>query len=140
MYYAYFLEEENISNIVDNWQECQKIVKGKKSRFKKFKTLEEAKEWLDLGAIYTPIAKTTDNLFKDAIYFDSGTGRKGIAEVKVSDIYGDSLLPFIMPDDKINAFGNYFLSENRTNNFGELTALFIALKYAKKYKIQKNLW
>lgn len=128
MFYAYFLEEENISDIVDNWGKCQAIVKGKNARFKKFSTEQEAKEWLKQGALYTPKIKQTDTLYKDAIYFDSGTGRKKTVEVKVSDVYGDSLLPFIMPSEKINAFGNYFLSEKRTNNFGELTGLFFCIK------------
>ena len=42
-----------------------------------------------------------------------------------------------MPNNKINAYGNYYLNENRTNNFGELTGLYIALKYALKYGIKK---
>lgn len=137
MFYAYYLENENISDVVNSWEQCQKLTKGKKARYKKFKNLDDAKKWLDEGAIYTPKVKENSTLFKDAIYFDSGTGRNGIPEVKVSDVYGDSLLPFIMPQDKINNYGNYFLSKNRTNNFGELTALFIALKYAIKYNINK---
>lgn len=137
MYYAYFLENENISDIVDTWSECQSITKGKKSRFKKFNTIEEAKKWIEDGALYIPKTKDTSSLILDAIYFDSGTGRKKIVEVKVCDVYGDTLLPFIMPEEKINSYGNYYLSENRTNNFGELTALFLALKYALKFNIKK---
>lgn len=137
MFYAYFLENDNISDIVEDWDTCQKLTKGKKARFKKFNSYTEAKNWLDSGALYTPKTKDTSSLFKDAIYFDSGTGRKGTAEVKVCDFFGDSLLPFIMPNNKINAYGNYYLNENRTNNFGELTGLYIALKYALKYGIKK---
>lgn len=137
MVYAYFLENENIKKIVDTWKECQDATKGKNARFKKFETIEEAQKWLDNGAIYVPKSKDLSSLSKDAIYFDSGTGRKGIVEVKVSDFFGDSILPLILPKDKINSYGNYFLNKNRTNNFGELTALFIALKYAIKYNVKK---
>ena len=113
MFYAYFLENDNISDIVEDWDTCQKLTKGKKARFKKFNSYTEAKNWLDSGALYTPKTKDTSSLFKDAIYFDSGTGRKGTVEVKVCDFFGDSLLPFIMPNNKINAYGNYYLNENR---------------------------
>ena len=34
MFYAYFLENENISDIVEDWSTCQTITKGKKARFK----------------------------------------------------------------------------------------------------------
>lgn len=138
MYYAYYLENENIKDIVDSWEKCQKITKGKNARYKKFNNIEEAKAWLDNGALYTP--KSNDNtqmLIKDAIYFDSGTGRNGYPEVKVCDVYGYTLLPFIISEKKINAYGNYFLNTDRTNNFGELSALYLALKYAIKFNVKK---
>lgn len=136
MFYAYYLEEEKKSDIVESWNECQQLTKGKNARFKKFESKFEAQNWLNSGALYTPRVKDTSTLITDAIYFDSGTGRKGIAEIKVCDVHGDSLLPFIMPEDKINSHGNYYLSKERTNNFGELTGLFIALKYALKFDIK----
>ncbi|CAM3116010.1 ribonuclease H family protein [Streptobacillus felis] len=137
MFYAYYIEEEKKYGIVKTWNECQALTKGKNARYKKFENKNDATSWLESGALYTPKSKETSQLHKDATYFDSGTGRTGTVEVKVCDVYGDSLLPFIMPKDKINRYGNYFLSENRTNNFGELTALFIALKYSIKYNIKK---
>lgn len=42
-----------------------------------------------------------------------------------------------MDKSKINDYGNYYLSEGRTNNFGELTGLYAALKYALRYDINK---
>ncbi|WP_156300139.1 ribonuclease H family protein [Streptobacillus canis] len=137
MVYAYYLEEEKQYGIVNSWNECQALTKGKNARFKKFNNEKEATEWLESGALYTPKSRETSELYKDAIYFDSGTGRKVTVEVKVCDVYGDSLLPFIMPHEKINQYGNYFLNKDRTNNFGELTGLFIALKYALKYNVKK---
>ena len=45
--YAYCILDDNKfiveSNIVYTWDECQNIVKGKKSRYKSFKTETEAK-------------------------------------------------------------------------------------------------
>lgn len=88
MYYAYYLEDENISDIVDNWDKMSHLLKGK-SRYKKFNSLKEAKEWLSQGAMYTPKIQKTDILHKDAIYFDSGTGRGKTVEVKLADVHGD---------------------------------------------------
>ena len=49
--YAYCILDDNKfiveSNIVYTWDECQNIVKGKKSRYKSFKTETEAKKWLN---------------------------------------------------------------------------------------------
>ena len=33
----------------------------------------------------------------------------------------------------INEFGNYYVADTRTNNFGELVGIYTALIYAKKY-------
>lgn len=134
MFYACFLEENKESLILNSWEECQDKIKGKKARYKKFKTKEEAQNWLENGALYSKkIISENNNLDKEAIYFDAGTGRGIGVEVRLTDFKGNSLLHKIMPKNKINQFGNYLLSQGRTNNFGELTGLFISLKYAKKY-------
>ena len=73
----------------------------------------------------------------DAVYFDAGTGRGMGVEVRIADVNENSLLSKIMDDKKINQYGNYFVGLNRTNNFGELTGLYLALKYAKKFNIKK---
>ena len=75
-------------------------------------------------------------LEKDGIYFDAGTGRGEGVEVRLTDYDGNSLLYEILEASKINKYGNYKLSDGRTNNFGELTGLFAALKYAKKNNIK----
>lgn len=115
----------------------KKKTKGVSARFKKFDNENDAKKWLNEGGLYSNKVKDTSSLMKDAIYFDAGTGRTGLVEVKVSDVHGQSLLPFIMPINLINEYDNYFLSKERSNNFGELTGLFIALKYAIKYDLKK---
>ena len=51
----------------------------------------------------------------------------------MTDFDGNSLLYQIMSQKKINEHGNYNVAPTRTNNFGELTGLFIALKIAAKY-------
>jgi len=45
----------------------------------------------------------------------------------------NSLLYKIMNEKKINEYGNYYVANTRTNNFGELVGIYIALVYAKKY-------
>ena len=76
-------------------------------------------------------------LDRDGIYFDAGTGRGRGVEVRLTDYDGNPLLYKILDKSKINEFGNYYLSEGRTNNFGELVGMFAALKYAKKYNVKK---
>ena len=51
-YYAYFLEDENIKGMVDNWDKCKSLVHGKKARYKSFPTEKEGKQWLESGAHY----------------------------------------------------------------------------------------
>lgn len=135
-YYAYILTENNEQGIVNDWEECKKIIQNHKARYKKFSSENEAKEWLNSGAVYEKKKLDKSNLIKSAVYFDAGTGRGNGVEVKVSDYHSNSLLYFIMDKKHINEFGNYYVSKDRTNNFGELTGLFIALKYSLKYNVK----
>lgn len=132
--------DDNSSGIVKTWLECEKIVKGKKARYKSFKNEDEARDWLESGANYEKKQDEKDELIKkldkNAIYFDAGTGRGAGVEVRLTDFSGNSLLYDILDNKKINEFGNYFVSKNRTNNFGELVGLFAAIKYALKYNIK----
>lgn len=136
--YAYYILDTNKSGIVFTWEECQNIVKGTKSRYKSFKNENDAIEWIKNGAEYESKNKIKEELFqeldREAIYFDAGTGRGNGVEVKISDFDGNSLMGKILDSSKLNEFGNYYLSEGRTNNYGELVGLFAALKYAEKYK------
>lgn len=132
--------DDNSSGIVKTWLECEKIVKGKKARYKSFKNEDEARDWLESGANYEKKQDEKDELIKkldkNAIYFDAGTGRGAGVEVRLTDFSGNSLLYDILDNKKINEFGNYFVNKNRTNNFGELVGLFAAIKYALKYNIK----
>ena len=138
--YAYYLLDSQESGIFYTWNECQQKVKGKKARYMSFKSEKEAQKWLKSGAEYEKKEKKNESLFleldKEGIYFDAGTGRGEGVEVRLTDYDGNSLLHEILDGSKINSYGNYKLSEGRTNNFGELTGIFAALKYAKKNNIK----
>lgn len=51
-FYAYFITDTNETGILENWTDCQKKVSGKKARYKSFKSLLEAQNWLNSGAKY----------------------------------------------------------------------------------------
>ncbi len=141
--YAYYLLNTGEEGIVYDWTECQKIIKGKKVRYKSFKLEKDAEEWLVGGAKYESKEDKQEKIYtllseleRDAIYFDAGTGRGKGVEVRLTDYNGFPLLHKILDVSKINEFGNYYLAEGRTNNFGELVGIFAALKYAEKYGIK----
>ena len=137
-FYAYFIIDTNENGILENWSDCQRKVSGKKARYKSFKTFLEAEKWLNSGANYEKKEKTDlieqySELDRDAIYFDAGTGRGNGVEVRLTDFNGNSLLYKIMNEKNINEFGNYYVADTRTNNFGELVGIYTAFVYAKKY-------
>ena len=137
-FYAYFIIDTSENGILENWSDCQKKVSGKKARYKSFKTFLEAEKWLNSGANYEKKEKTDlieqySELDRDAIYFDAGTGRGNGVEVRLTDFNGNSLLYKIMNEKNINEFGNYYVADTRTNNFGELVGIYTAFVYAKKY-------
>ncbi len=133
-YYAYNLFEIGKAGIVTSWDECKNITAIGKARYKSFKTYEEAKEWLDMGGRYLSETEIRMGL-PDGIYFDAGTGRGIGTEVRVTDKMGNSLLHKLLPQEKVNAHGNYLTKEGSTNNFGELLGLYCALKIA----IEENI-
>lgn len=141
-YYAFYLIDEDITGITDSWEDCQEKCKNKKSRYKSFKTKKEAKLWLDSGAEYESkkenIIKLADEqIDKKAIYFDAGTGRGKGVEVRITDSKKNSLFEMIVDKKLLNEYGNFVLSKDKTNNYGELTGLYAALKFAIKYNINK---
>ncbi len=144
--YAYYLVNSGTSGILESWEECKKVVLKKKARYKSFENIKEAQEWLDSGAKYEKKEKNDieikSKIFQSdidclAIYFDAGTGRGNGVEVRLSDYKGNPLLYKILPKEKINEYGNYYVAKHRTNNFGELVGLYAALVFAKKYDIKK---
>lgn len=134
-YYAVLFLDDNTSKIVSDWEECQKLIKGRSHRFKSFTSENEAINWLENGGIYEK--KSTSLLLEDGVYFDAGTGRGIGVEVRVTDKDGTSLLDKVLEKDKINNFGNYLTENGSTNNFGELIGLYIALEVAYRLNISK---
>lgn len=139
-FYGYLLLESNSYGVVDSWDKCKTLVQGQKARYKGFSSEDEAKTWLEQGANYEKKEETKKEIQKklsDGVYFDSGTGRGIGVEVRVSDVKGNSLLHLSSYKKYINEFGNIPLGKERTNNYGELVALYIAMEIAEKIKCYK---
>ncbi|AVQ21432.1 ribonuclease HI [Fusobacterium necrophorum subsp. funduliforme] len=127
-FYAYFLEDERESGILNSWSECEKKVYKKRSKYKSFSNMQEAKQWLsDVMRASLSDVTNVDSISSNAIFFDAGTGRGIGAEVRVTNNLGDSLLT---SNPKCNQFGNICLEFEKTNNFGELLGLFFAIEHA----------
>lgn len=133
--YAWY--NSNLDNGIDrNWNTCKE---RKALRYKSFKTLQEAQDWLDGGAKY----EKSNIELNEGVYFDSGTGRgRGITEVRVTDKDKNSLLKHLITTKftqwlnnlgwKINEFDNIELDVHKSNNYGELLGLYLALEIARK--------
>lgn len=133
--YAWY--NSNLDNGIDkDWNTCKE---RKALRYKSFKTLQEAQNWLDNGAKYD---KPKIEL-NEGVYFDSGTGRgRGIIEVRVTDRDKNSLLKHLITPRftqwlnnlgwKLNEFDNIELDPDKSNNYGELLGLYLALEIARK--------
>lgn len=139
-YYAYQTKFQR--GITDNWEECKKIVVQEKgARYRGFKSLEAAENWLKSGAFYENKKERKEfekeELDENGIYFDSGTGGKRGVEIFVSDKDGMPLTFLVVPDKRITERGTIILDKGKTNNFGELAALYLALLVAKKLDKKK---
>lgn len=133
--YAWY--NSNLDNGIDTaWEICKN---RKALRYKSFKTLEEAKLWLESGAKY----EKPNIELNEGVYFDSGTGRgRGVTEVRVTDKNKNSLLNYLITPKfeeflkskgwKINEFNNIELDADKSNNYGELLGMYLALEIAKK--------
>lgn len=131
-FYAYMLldRQGNVSEsgILRSWPECEVRVKGKKAKFKKFHSLEEANAFLE-GKSST--SSPSEGICE--IYFDCGTGFKEGPEVRLTNPQGENILDKVVPKKYLNSRGHFLLSkEQKTNNFGELLGCFFALSYALK--------
>ena len=131
-YYVYFVPRINKKGVTDNWKECEKIIHGEiNSRFRGFKNLKEAEEWLKAGAVYGFKKK-----LESGIYFDSGTGRGLGVEISVTDENGNNLLIQKKFKKHLDKDGHFIL-QDVSNNYGELLACCHALKIAGKESIKK---
>ncbi|STO31915.1 Predicted double-stranded RNA/RNA-DNA hybrid binding protein [Fusobacterium necrogenes] len=134
-FYAYFLENEKVTGIVETWDECKNLVHGKKARYKSFSTRIECENWLETGANYEKkagIKKEIQQNLPIGIYFDAGTGRGIGVETRITDEKGNSLTHFNSYGYPSNEFGNVYLGKEKTNNFGELLGLLLAIDIATK--------
>jgi len=133
-FYAYFFSE-NKKGICDNWQECERLVRGKNVRYRGFSSRREAEEWLAAGAEYEirqPVK------LEPGIYFDAGTGRGRGVEISVTDETGKDLLDKVLPKKKLNKFHKHLVTgKDVTNNYGELLAAKYALALALKEGVKK---
>lgn len=131
-YYGYFILRTGKKGITENWSECEKIIHHEaNSRFKSFKTLSEAKEWLKAGAFYSFKKK-----LEQGIYFDSGTGRGLGVEISVTDENGNDFLVKRNFKKHLDKAGHFILKDV-SNNYGELLACYYALKMAIREGIKK---
>ncbi len=136
-YYAYYLPEDQISGIVDSWNECERLVKGHpNAKYKGFRTRKEAQLWLDADADYAKKRMILPKL-EPGIYFDAGTGRGRGVEASVTDETGKSLLDQVLPPSHINRHGKHWIFDDVTNNYGELLACKYALQIANKLEVKK---
>ncbi len=134
-FYAYFIPKNEESGVTINWAECERKVKGVPgARYRSFNNREDAEAWIRSGADY---AKVKD--YPPGVYFDAGTGRGYGVEVSVVNEKKENLLPLVLRRSKLNAFGKELLPQGVSNNYGELRALFYALKIAGKLGI-KNIY
>lgn len=131
-YYGYFIPRTGGKGVIDNWSECEKIIHGEiNSRFKGFKTRNEAEEWLKAGAVYGFKKK-----LESGIYFDSGTGRGLGVEISITDENGNNLLIGKRFKRYLDKAGHWILKDV-SNNYGELLACYHALKIAQREGIKK---
>lgn len=137
--YAYSVEGRE--GIARTWAECEARVKGRSARYKGFETEAAARAWLAAGAPYEHKAVKKEvaraALPKDALYFDSGTGRGEGTEIAVTDAEGTPLLHLVAPAHDLTPRGTHFLPQGSTNNRGELTACLLAMRAARKIGLKK---
>lgn len=134
-YYSYLIPSRGMKGVVASWAECERLVSGVYgARYKGFKTLEEAEEWLKQGARYE--VKRVKKL-ESGIYFDAGTGRGDGVEISVTDEKGKNILHKALKKSELNKFGKHLVGDEATNNYGELLAMKYALAIAMKEKKKK---
>ncbi len=83
-----------------------------------------------------PVPGLEGPLPRDAIYFDSGTGRGHGTEVNVTTWDRKPLAHLVAPGERITPFGTVQLSEGRTNNYGELLACLLAIRAARRLGVK----
>lgn len=133
-YYAYSVEGR--TGIVRSWEECEAKVHGKAARYRGFPTFAQAKAWLEAGAPYEDRTSAKraeqEKLPGDGVFVDAGTGAGLGVEVNVADREGVPLLHLCLKEKHLTPRGTCLLKPGRTNNYGELIALLLGLRIARR--------
>jgi ribonuclease HI len=72
--YAYYIDKGN-KGVTESWPECQKICKGKNSKYKSFTSISQAEKWLENGGASEASEKTNKKYYA---YLIETTGISGI--------------------------------------------------------------
>lgn len=150
--YVNYNIEERLATLVYSWEECLALNAKGKSRYKGFTKIEDAKAWIYEDCPYLPNEERRNKLKEKkellptlkaqldihGVYVDSGVGRKRGVEVNVTDVYGNSLIneyelkeiKNICEHEICSIFNTVLLGTKKTNNYGELLALYLGVKIA----------
>lgn len=133
-FYAYSVEGR--TGIVRSWSECESKVRGRSAHYKGFASFAEAKAWLASGATYPDKAaskrRELEALPEGGVFADAGTGAGKGVEVNVTDREGVPLLHLCLSHNRLTPRGTSLLEPGRTNNYGELVALLLGIRVARK--------
>jgi ribonuclease HI len=135
--YAYVAETG--AGIVDSWDECEALVRGRPARYRGFADRAAARAWLEGGARYEDRAAERSAALRDypddAVFFDAGTGRGRGTEVRVVDREGAPVVHLGAGSEglpgELTEEGTVLLGRARTNNFGELLGCLLAIRAAE---------
>ncbi len=134
---VYAFRTETGDGIVDSWDECERMVRGRRARYRGFDDRDAARRWLDAGAWYedreTEKRQALRAYPEDAVFFDSGTGPGRGTEVRVTDRSGITVVHLADHEEgRLVPEGNIVLGRGRTNNYGELLACLLGIQAATK--------
>jgi hypothetical protein len=134
-HYAFHTETEE--GVTASWDECERIVRGRRARYRGFASRAEALAWLEAGAIYEDRALEKREALEayppDSVFFDSGTGPGRGTEIRLSDRDGVPLVHLSDYDEgMLVPEGNIVIGRLRTNNYGELLACLLAIQAATR--------
>jgi len=133
--YAYHTETGD--GIAQTWDECERIVRGRRARYRGFDDRAAAQQWLDAGAWYEDRETEKKEALRaypdDSVFFDSGTGPGRGTEIRVTDRSGITVIHLAEHDEgRLVPEGNVVLGHDRTNNYGELLACLLAIQAATR--------
>lgn len=122
------IEEKEVNMLLENWSECEKFIKGKKSEYKSFKSKEEAIQYLNKKRFnneYTGMKKGITYMFVDGSY-DKQSNYYSYAVI----ILKDDIILDLLTGKGININGDNNIS-------GENEATLQALEYAQNNNIKE---